>query len=414
MKPDHPDMISLRSRIEELDRQMRLETAQVVGGRSNTLLAEYQAAAAAERALQARVANLKGSVLNLRGRSIQYTIFQREVDTNRALYDALLQRYKEIGVAGGIGTNLISIVDRGEVPAGPYSPNMLVNLLIGLGLGLAAGVGLAVALDFINDTIKTRDDVRNKLGLACLGAIPKRSGKGSFVEDLKDPTSAVSEAYSAVTGALRLSTEAGTPKTLLVASTQPNEGKSSTVLALAQNFARLGKSVLLIDGDMRKPTFKAANTNQGLTPLLTTDAAVRDHVVMTQYQNLWLMPCGPIPPNPADLLASGRFQSILAEASEHFDLIIVDGPPVLGLADAPSLAAVCNGTLLFVEAGRTRTPAVFGAINRLEASGAYVIGALLTKATERSGSYGYGYQPYRYGLGKQDHQILMIPHQGDA
>jgi capsular exopolysaccharide synthesis family protein len=170
----------------------------------------------------------------------------------------------------------------------------------------------------------------------------------------------------------------------------------------------------MIDGYMRKPTFKAANTNQGLTPLLTTDAAVRDHVVMTQYQNLWLMPCGPIPPNPADLLASGRFQSILAEASEHFDLIIVDGPPVLGLADAPSLAAVCNGTLLVVEAGRTRTPAVIGAINRLEASGAYVIGALLTKATERSGSYGYGYQPYRYGLGKQDHQILMIPHQGDA
>ena len=414
MKPEHPDMLSLRSRIEELDRQMRIETAQVVGGRSNTLLAEYQAAAAAERALQARVGGLKGSVLNLRGRSIQYTILQREVDTNRALYDALLQRYKEIGVAGGIGTNLISIVDRGEVPGAPYSPNLLFNLLIGFGLSLAAGLGLAVVLEFINDTIKTRDDVRNKLGLACLGAIPKRSGKGSFVEDLKDPTSSVSEAYSAVIGSLRLSTEAGTPKTLLISSTQPNEGKSSTALALAQNFARLGKTVLLIDGDMRKPTFKAANNKQGLTPLLTTAEPVRDHVVMTQYQNLWLMPCGPIPPNPADLLASGRFQSILAEASEHFDVVIVDGPPVLGLADGPSLAAVCNGTLLVVEAARTRTPAVVGAINRLEASGAYVIGALLTKAAERSGSFGYGYEPYRYGVGKQDHQILMIPHQGDA
>jgi capsular exopolysaccharide synthesis family protein len=414
MKPDHPDMISLRTRIDELDRQMRIETAQVVGGRSNTLLAEYQAALAAERALQARVGGLKGSVLNLRGRSIQYTIYQREVDTNRALYDALLQRYKEIGVAGGIGTNLISIVDRGEVPGGPYSPNLMLNLLMGLGLGLAAGLGLAVALEFINDTIKTRDDVRDKLGLACLGAIPKRSGKGSFVEDLKDPTSAVSEAYSAVVGALRLSTEAGTPKTLFISSTQPNEGKSSTALALAQNFARLGKSALLIDGDMRKPTFKAANNQQGLTPLLTTHEAVRDHVVMTQYQNLWLMPCGPIPPNPADLLASGRFQSILAEASEHFDIVIVDGPPVLGLADGPSLAAVCNGTLLVVEAGRTRTPAVLGSINRLEASGAYIVGALLTKASERTGGYGYGYSPYRYGVGKQDHQILMIPHQGDA
>ena len=414
MKPDHPDMLSLRSRIQELDRQMRLETAQVVGGRSNSLLAEYQAAASAERALQARVGGLKGSVLNLRGRSIQYTILQRDVDTNRALYEALLQRYKEIGVAGGIGTNLISIVDRGEAPGGPYTPNLLMNLLMGFAVGLMAGVGIAVALEFINDTIKTRDDVRNKLGLACLGAIPKRSGKGSFVEDLKDPTSAVSEAYSAALGSLRFTTESGAPKTLLISSAQPNEGKSSTALALAQNFARLGKTVLLIDGDMRKPTFKAANNNQGLTPLLTTDAPVRDHVVVTQYTNMWLLPCGPLPPNPADLLAGGRFKAILAEASQHFDVVIVDGPPVLGLADSPALAAACDGTLLIVEAGHTRTPAINASITRLETSGAHLVGVLLTKATERGGRLGYGYEPYRYGVGNDDHQILMIPHHGES
>lgn len=414
MKPDHPDMLSLRSRIEELDRQMRIETAQVVGGRSNSLLAEYQAAASAERALQSRVSGLKGSVLNLRGRSIQYTILQRDVDTNRALYDALLQRYKEIGVAGGIGTNLISIVDGGEAPAGPYTPKLFLNLLIGLALGLVAGVGIALALEFINDTIKTLDDVRRKLGLACLGAIPKSTGKESFVEDLKVSTSAVSEAYSAVLGALRFTTEAGAPKSLLISSTQPKEGKSSTALALAQNFARLGKTVLLIDGDMRKPSFKAANNKQGLTPLLTTDASVRDHVVMTQYANLWLMPCGPVPPNPTDLLASGRFTAILAEASQRFDFIVVDGPPVLGLADSPSLAASCSGTLVVVEAGRTRTPAIRAAINRLDESSAHVVGVLLTKAIERAGRYGYGYGLYRYEVGNDDNEILMIPHQADA
>jgi capsular exopolysaccharide synthesis family protein len=393
---------------------MQIETAQVVGGRSNSLLAEYQAAAAAERALQARVAGLKGSVLNLRGRSIQYTILQREVDTNRALYDALLQRYKEIGVAGGIGTNLISIVDRGEVPGGPYSPNLLLNLLIGLGVGLAAGVGIAIALEFINDTVKTREDVRSKLGRACLGAVPKRRGKGSFVEDLKDPTSAVSEAYSAVLGSLRFTTSSGAPKTLLISSTQPNEGKSSTALALAQNFARLGSSVLLVDGDMRKPTFKAASNKQGLTPLLTTDASVREHVVMTQYENLWLLPCGPVPPSPADLLASGRFRAILGEAAQSFDIVIVDGPPVLGLADSPSLAGSCEGTLLVVEAGRTRTPAIKAAMTRLEDAGGHIVGVVLTKAVERAGRFGYGYEPYRYGVGKDENQILMIPHREDA
>ena len=122
MKPDHPDMLSLRSRIQELDRQVFRERSQVASGRTNTMLADYRAALSAERALQGRVAQLKGSVLDLRGRSIQYNILQREVDTNRALYDALLQRYKEIGVAGGIGTTPVSIVDRAEVPGRPDKP----------------------------------------------------------------------------------------------------------------------------------------------------------------------------------------------------------------------------------------------------------------------------------------------------
>jgi capsular exopolysaccharide synthesis family protein len=411
MKPDHPDMVSLRSRISELDRQISIETSKVSGGRSNSLLADYQAASSAERALQGKVAGLKGSVLNLRGRSIQYTILQREVDTNRALYDALLQRYKEIGVAGGVGTNLISIVDRGEVPGGPFSPNLFFNLMVGLALGIAAGLGAAMALEFINDTIKTREDVRNKLKLACLGVIPKRLGKGSFIEDLKDPVSAITESYSAVSASLRFTTEAGAPKVLLITSTRESEGKSSTALALSQNLARLGKSVLLVDSDMRKPTFKAANPTQGLTALLTTDLSLRDQVTMTQFQNLWLLPCGPIPPNPADLLSTGRFKAIMAEAGQHFDFVVVDGPPVLGLADAPLLAAVCDGTLIVVEAGKTRTPAVSAAIARVEAAGANIVGAVLTKSAERHGTYGYGYTPYKYGVGKDDHQILMIPHQ---
>ena len=414
MKADHPDMLSLRSRIDELNRQIGIETTQVVGGRSNQLLSDFQAAASAERALQARVSGLKGSVLNLRGRSIQYTILQREVDTNRALFDALLQRYKEIGVAGGIGTNLISIVDRGEVPSAPYSPRLVLNLLIGLIFGVLAGIGIAVALEFLNDTIKSRDDVRRKLGAACLGAIPQSNSKGSFIDDLKSPASAVSEAYAALTGALRFATETGTPKSLLVSSSQPNEGKSSTALALARNYARLGKKVLLIDADLRKPTFKVPTDEQGLTPLLTTDASVDDHVSVTQFTNLWLMPSGPTPANPADLLASGRFAAILAEASQRFDFIVVDGPPVLGLADSPSLASSCIGTLMVVEAGRTRTSTIKSAIGRLDDSGARVVGVLLTKATERAGRYGYGYSPYRYGGGTADKQILMGPREVDA
>jgi capsular exopolysaccharide synthesis family protein len=414
MKPDHPDMLSLRSRLDELDRQIAREGSQAAGGRSNALLAEYRAAAAAERSLQGRVSALNGSVLDQRGRSIRYNILQREVDTNRGLYDALLQRYKEIGVAGGVGASPVSIVDRAAVPGGPYKPNLMYNLLAGIALGLLAGVAAALALEFIHDTIKTREDVRTKLDLACLGVVP-RSGKSGVVEDLKEPTSSVSEAYSAVLAALRFSTEHGAPKAVLIASSEPAEGKSSTAFALAQNYARRGESVLLIDADLRRPAFRGASNRQGLTKLLTNDDPVRGHVLETQFENLSLLPCGPTPPNPADLLSTGRFSEILAEAAEQFDRIIIDGPPVLGLADTSLLAAAAGSVMMVVESGRTRTRAAREAVDRVQATGAHIIGVTLTKSTE--GASQYGYRLYKYGykqVGQKRNEIVMISHQSEG
>ncbi|MEA1071016.1 GumC family protein [Sphingomonas sp. LY160] len=414
MKPDHPEMLSLRSRIDELNRQISRETSQVASGRSNSLLSEYRGAQAAENALQGRVNALKGSVLNLRGRSIQYNILQREVDTNRSLYDALLQRFKEVGVAGGIGSAPVSIVDKAEIPDGPFKPNLFLNLLLGSLFGLVLGMLTAIALEFLYDTIKTRQDVRSKLGLACLGAIPKTTGKDSFVDELKDPKSIVSEAYSSVVASLRFSTEGGLPKTLVVTSTRPSEGKSSSSLALSQNFARRGARVLLMDSDLRKPAFKAASDKYGLTRLLTDEGEdLRKHVLPTQFENLWLMPSGPIPPNPADLLSTGRFQQILAEASGHFDIIVIDAPPVMGLADSLMLASFANAVMFVVESGKTRTKAALEALGLLRGTGAQIVGATLTKAAEDMG--GYGYKAYGYGaIDKKRTEILMIPHEGDA
>jgi len=415
MKPDHPDMLSLKSRIDELDRQISREGAQAAGGRASTLLAEYRAAAAAEGALRGRVAALKGSVLDLRGRSIRYNILQREVDTNRGIYDALLQRYKEIGVAGGVGTSPVSIVDRASVPGGPFKPDLLFNLIAGLGLGLLAGIGAALALEFVHDTIKSREDVRTKLNLACLGVVPRRRGKGTVVEELKDAASAVSESYSAVLAALRFSTEHGAPKVLLVTSTVASEGKSSSAFALAQNYSRRGESVLLIDADLRRPAFRGASNRQGLTKLLTNDEPIRGHILETQFEKLWLLPCGPTPPNPADLLSTGRFKEIVGEAGEHFDRIIIDGPPVLGLADATLLAAVANNVMLVVESGRTRTRSAREAIERLQASGAHIVGVALTKSAEEASHYGYRLYQYGYKhLDDKRNEIVMIPHQPEG
>jgi capsular exopolysaccharide synthesis family protein len=204
---------------------------------------------------------------------------------------------------------------------------------------------------------------------------------------------------------------------LLITSTQSGEGKSSTALAIAQNFARREKSVLLIDSDLRKPAFKAADEKVGLSKLLTATDSVNQHVVETQHPNLWLLPSGPVPPNPADLLATGRIRKIIAEASERFDLVVIDGPPTLGLADAPLLAAATANVLFVVESGRTRTRAAIEALNRLEATGAHVLGAILTKMS--AGAEGYGYNRYGYGYGygrlsKNRSEILMIPQGTDS
>jgi succinoglycan biosynthesis transport protein ExoP len=413
-KPDYPDMVRLKGTIDALDQEIRKETGTVVSGQTNTLLIQFRAAAAAERQLQGQVNGMKSQVLDLRARSIQYNILQREVDTARAQYESLLSRYKDVSVAGNLGDSAVSVVDRAEVPGGAFKPNMMLNLLIGLGLGLLGGLGAALALEFLNDTVKTPEDVRDKLHLPSLGVIPMKKGADALAEELKDQSSAISEAYFSLRTSLQFTTDSGAPKSLLITSTRAAEGKSSTTLALAQNFARLGNRILLIDGDLRKPAFVTGlEPNEGLSKLLTNHDALEAHVLNTQFENLALLPCGPLPPNPAELLASPRLKAILADALSKYDMVIVDGPPVLGLADAPLLAGSCRATLLVVESGKTRTKAALDAITRLKASGGNIVGAALTKFRARSHGYGYGYgygyEPYRYGgVGGRDREIKLL------
>ena len=194
---------------------------------------------------------------------------------------------------------------------------------------------------------------------------------------------------------MRFSTDRGATKSPLITSSRAGEGKSSTALALATSFSRLGHSVLLIDGDLRNPFF-AGRSERGLSILLTGDGNLGEHIQRTKLDNLWLLSAGAIPPNPAELLASPGLKSIFSEAMAHFDVVLVDGPPVLGLADAPLLGSVCQATLVVVESGKTRTKAALNSISRLQESGSHVIGALVTKFSKRAMTQGYGYEPYKY------------------
>jgi len=402
-RADYPEMVALKARIDDLRASVRSETQAARTDRLGTLRQDFQAARAEEDRLRGQVAGLSSSVLDQRGRLIQYNILRRDVDTNRALYDALLQRYKEIGVAGGIGTAVASVIDRGMPPGGAFSPNLYLNLAIGAALGLVLGMLGALALEFVNDTIKSPDDVRDKLQLPFLGGIPSAK-TAKPVEELKDTLSPVAEAYLSTTSAMQFVTEGGAPRTLLVTSTRPAEGKSTSAWALAQSFTRLGKTALLIDADMRRPAFVTGRENIGLSHILTNSGTLSEHVLRTDVDNLWVMPSGTIPPSPPELLASARFASLLADAEATFDVVVVDGPPILGLADSPLLSSVAQATLMVIESGRTRTRAAVEAQNRLRTAGARMVGAILTRYQPQA-SYGYG---YGYGYGQKEQQYRYV------
>ena len=389
-RPDYPEMVALKARIDALRASVANETRTANSDRIGALRQEYQAARAEEDRLRAQVATLSSSVLDQRGRLIRYNILRRDVDTNRTLYDALLQRYKEIGVAGGIGTAVASVVDRGLPPGGAFSPNMMVNLLVGAMLGLLVGLLAAIVLEFVNDTIKLPDDVRDKLGLPFLGGIPTaRAGKP--VDELNNALSPVTEAYLSTASAMQFVTNGGAPKTLLVTSTRPAEGKSTSAWALAQSFTRLGKTALLIDADMRRPAFVTGRDQVGLSHFLTNVGTLHDHVLKTEVEKLWIMPAGTIPPSPPELIASARFTALLTDACAAFDVVVIDGPPILGLADSPLLSSMVQATLMIIEAGRTRTRAAVEAQNRMRTAGAHMVGAILTRYQPQA-CYGYGYR----------------------
>lgn len=405
-RPDYPDMVALRARIDALRASVTSETRSANTDRLGTLRQEYQAAQGEENRLRAQVAGLSSSVLDQRGRRIQYTILQRDVDTNRTLYDALLQRYKEIGVASGIGTAVASVVDRGEVPGGAFSPNLTLNILIGAALGLITGMLAAIALEFINDTIKTPDDVRDKLQLPFLGGIPNAK-QAKPIDELNDTLSPVTEAYLSTAAALQFVAEGGAPKTLLMTSTRPAEGKSTSAWALARSFTRLGKTVLLIDADMRRPAFVTGRDDIGLSHILTNASSLSENMLRTDVEGLWVMPAGTLPPSPPELIASARFAALLADAAATFDHVVIDGPPILGLADSPLLSTTVQATLMVIESGRTRTRAVVEAQNRLRTAGSHVIGAILTRYQAQA-SYGYG-----YGYGHKTDQYRYLADDND-
>ncbi len=396
-EPDYPAAKAIKTQLNQIDRSLRDEEGRVTGA----LQAAYREAREREQVLSDKVEQLKSSYLDLRRRSIQYNIYQQEVDTNRSLYDGLLQRFKEIGVAGGVGVNNISIVDTADVPQKPSSPRLLLNLLIALFAGLGLGAIIAFALEQIDEAVSDPAEIERRLGVPLLGSVPKVDG-ATPKEALLDRKSDLFDAYLAIQTNLAFTTEHGVPRSFMVTSTRPAEGKSTTSLALATTLARAQRRVILIDGDMRSPSVHylgGVDHDRGLSNFLTGEDDIGALTFPMADLGFTAMSAGPIPPNAAELLTGNRLALLIERLLESYDHVVIDSPPVMGLADAPLIAARVEGVIYAVESHGIRASLVKTAIARLASSNAHLIGAVLTKFEARKAHYGYGYD-YGYGYGR--------------
>jgi capsular exopolysaccharide synthesis family protein len=407
-KPGYPKMQQIRRQIAEIDQQIKGEIAAI----TEAVKAQYAAKVEEQATLQTRVSEIKTEILDLQNRSTDYQALKREVDTNRELYDGLLQRMKEVGVVAGISTNNISIVDRAQVPGAPYKPDLNASLSRAALVGLIAGILLAFLFEYLDDTVKTREDLENRAHVPVLGAIPKAtpSNHGIRAEEVpllaaSDPKSPVAEAVRSLRTSLVFSTADGAPKIMHVTSSGPGEGKTTAATNIAISFAQAGGKVLIIDADLRAPSLHGAFSlpnHLGLTNYLAGDTKPADIAQPTRVARLFAMTSGPLPPNPVELLSSAKMLDLLSLASERFDFVVLDGPPVIGLADALVLSKISRGTMLIVEAGRTRYGQLDGAVKRLRAANTILLGAVLSKFSQRGAGYGYGYEyhyDYDYGHG---------------
>ncbi len=412
-KPAYPAMREIKNQINALNKQIRKEVAIINSGSSNELKGSYLAAKENAAKLKKQLTIKKAEIMELRDKSIGYSVLKREVDTNRELYDGLLQRVKEVGVVGGIVTNNISFLDQAFVPFAKHKPNTTRNLAIGLLLGLMLGVGLSFLIENMDDTIKTVEDIEGLTNLPVIGFFPftktKRNENPLLIHE--KPFSPVAEAFRSIAIDLEYSTEDGIPKILHTTSSAANEGKSCTSINLATVLAQEGKNVVIIDADLRKPSlheYMDMTNDGGITDVLVGKVSLEDALQTTEVSGLTILSAGVIPSNPVKLLASKSMMDLLDELSDKFDQVIIDSPPVLGMADSLILSNRAHGTIFIAASEDSKKESITNALKRLNRSYGNVIGVILTKVKTGKGHY-YSYDNY-YSYGKGgEHGTEMEP-----
>jgi succinoglycan biosynthesis transport protein ExoP len=392
--PNHPDMVKLASAIRAAESKIQGEVAKVVQAMRN----DYQQSVAQEQSLTTALDQQKRDALSLNRKGIEYGVLARDAASNRQIFESLMQRTKETGISGELRTSNIRVVDAAEVPRRQTSPRTLNNLLFGFFGGGIFAIGLTFFFEYLDNRIKSPDEVRQHLGLPFLGMVP-----ALFDESIENPLigkgvpNGFTESFRNIrTNVLFSSAEEG-GRTLVITSTGPGEGKTAVATNLALTLAQAGQRVLLVDADMRKPRVHLVfglGQEPGLSSVLVGTAKASESVHQTSVAGLWVMAAGPLPPNPAELLGSKRFKGFMVSLSQHFDWVIVDTPPVMAVTDSSVVAHLATGVLFVVGAEMTSRHAARRAIEQLQQARARFVGAVLNRVDLQHNSYYYA-QYYR-------------------
>ncbi|MBO9483074.1 MULTISPECIES: polysaccharide biosynthesis tyrosine autokinase [Gammaproteobacteria] len=389
--PKHPKMISARSELESIGENLNMQIRNIVEGVER----EYEIDKANEKSLQAAVNVVKAKVQEINRKQFRLRALEREVQTNKDLYDAFFKRIQETSATSDLQTANARIVDKAFVPEIPVKPKKKLIIAIAALLGLMISCGIAFLLEMLNNTIRTTKDVEEKLNLPVLGVLPKLTDKSlhDHVFSLFNDKSqhAFGEAVRTIRTSINLTAMDQQHRLFAVTSTVPGEGKSSTASNLALALGQLGKT-LLVDCDLRRPVvgknFHIKGGSVGLANLLAGTANVNDAV--HKLEGIDVIPCGLVPPNPQELLSSERFSALLKKLREHYDYVVLDCPPVQNVSDVLMVSRHCDGLVYVVEAGRMQSSAVSTAVGRLLQARAPVTGAVLNKINPKAkDTYGY-------------------------
>lgn len=398
-KPDHPVAQQSKAQINSLESEINTIASSIRG----SIRSEYDIALRQENSLSNSLQQMKNATLEEQNKRVELNLLAREVETDRTQYQSLLKRFEEVNTSTDIVTNNISIIDEAQ-SAEKIAPRAVINMLLSAFLGAAIAFFIAFLRETFDDSIRTPDDATRKLGLTLLGTTPIYQDDEPIISSLSDRKSAIAEAYASIRSSLDFSTSQGAPKTILLTSSQPAEGKSTSSIAIAESFARAGKKTLLVDADLRNPSlhrYMGLNNNEGFVGTLTGNADFDKMVGQPDNMQFDFLSCGPIPPDPTEIIVSHAITRFIASLEGRYDHIIFDGPPVMGLADAPQMSRAVGGTVLVVEAGRIRGGQTKSAIRRLNDANGNLLGLILSKFDGVSSGYGeyYGYQ---YSYAKRD------------